>query len=57
MCAWKMSRKLGSTKRSTLDQALSEALDHKSYLLLTSIFFVCSSQVAFNNRPFPSLYQ
>lgn len=38
----------------TLGQALSEALAHKSYLLLVSGFFVCGFQVAFITAHFPA---
>ena len=38
----------------TLGQALSEAFSHKSYLLLTSGFFVCGFQVAFITAHFPA---
>jgi MFS family permease len=38
----------------TLGQALSEAFGHKSYLLLTSGFFVCGFQVAFITAHFPA---
>ncbi len=37
----------------TVRNALSEALGHKSYLLLTSGFFVCGFQVAFITAHFP----
>lgn len=38
----------------TVRQALSEAFGHKSYLLLTSGFFVCGFQVAFITAHFPA---
>jgi MFS family permease len=38
----------------TLPQALREALSHRSYLLLTSGFFVCGFQVAFITAHFPA---
>lgn len=37
----------------TIGQALSEAIAHKSYLLLISGFFVCGFQVAFITAHFP----
>lgn len=37
----------------TISEALREALGHKSYLLLTSGFFVCGFQVAFITAHFP----
>jgi len=38
----------------TLPEALREALGHRSYLLLTSGFFVCGFQVAFITAHFPA---
>ncbi|MGR6466184.1 MFS transporter [Rhizobium sp. PAMB 3182] len=38
----------------TVVQALKEALGHRSYLLLTSGFFVCGFQVAFITAHFPA---
>ena len=40
--------------KQTVRQALTEALSHKSYLLLTSGFFVCGFQVAFITAHFPA---
>jgi predicted MFS family arabinose efflux permease len=40
--------------QQTAGQALSEALGHRSYLLLTSGFFVCGFQVAFITAHFPA---
>lgn len=39
--------------QQTVGEALKEALNHKSYLLLTSGFFVCGFQVAFITAHFP----
>ena len=39
--------------KQSVGQALKEALGHKSYLLLTSGFFVCGFQVAFITAHFP----
>ncbi|WP_395447512.1 MFS transporter [Aminobacter sp. UC22_36] len=43
-----------SEVEQTLGQALSEAFGHRSYLLLTSGFFVCGFQVAFITAHFPA---
>ncbi len=43
-----------ATFEQTLPQALREALAHRSYLLLTSGFFVCGFQVAFITAHFPA---
>ena len=40
--------------QQTMGDALREALGHKSYLLLTSGFFVCGFQVAFITAHFPA---
>ena len=40
--------------RQTVAEALREALGHRSYLLLTSGFFVCGFQVAFITAHFPA---
>lgn len=40
--------------KQTAAQALKEALGHKSYLLLTTGFFVCGFQVAFITAHFPA---
>lgn len=40
--------------QQTAGQALREALGHRSYLLLTSGFFVCGFQVAFITAHFPA---
>ncbi|MBB3978718.1 MFS family permease [Rhizobium azooxidifex] len=40
--------------KQTAGQALSEALGHKSYLLLVAGFFVCGYQVAFITAHFPA---
>ena len=40
--------------KQTAGQALREALGHKSYLLLTTGFFVCGFQVAFITAHFPA---
>lgn len=40
--------------QQTLGEALKEALSHKSYLLLTTGFFVCGFQVAFITAHFPA---
>ncbi|MBN9070063.1 MAG: MFS transporter [Rhizobiales bacterium] len=40
--------------RQTAGEALREALGHRSYLLLTSGFFVCGFQVAFITAHFPA---
>ncbi|WP_099866347.1 MFS transporter [Pararhizobium haloflavum] len=48
----------GSQKQTDVEQtiraALSEALGHRSYLLLTAGFFVCGFQVAFITAHFPA---
>jgi MFS family permease len=40
--------------KQTIGEALSEALAHKSYLLLVAGFFVCGYQVAFITAHFPA---
>jgi predicted MFS family arabinose efflux permease len=40
--------------RQTIGEALREAFGHRSYLLLTSGFFVCGFQVAFITAHFPA---
>jgi MFS family permease len=40
--------------KQTIGDALREALSHKSYLLLTTGFFVCGFQVAFITAHFPA---
>lgn len=40
--------------KQTVGEALREALSHKSYLLLTTGFFVCGFQVAFITAHFPA---
>ncbi|MFN7024113.1 MAG: MFS transporter [Pseudorhizobium sp.] len=40
--------------KQTVGEALREALGHKSYLLLTTGFFVCGFQVAFITAHFPA---
>jgi MFS family permease len=40
--------------KQSIGQALKEALAHKSYLLLTTGFFVCGFQVAFITAHFPA---
>ena len=40
--------------KQTVGEALKEAFGHKSYLLLTSGFFVCGFQVAFITAHFPA---
>lgn len=40
--------------KQTVGEALKEALGHKSYLLLTTGFFVCGFQVAFITAHFPA---
>lgn len=42
------------TYKQTAGEALREALGHRSYLLLTSGFFVCGFQVAFITAHFPA---
>ena len=42
------------TAQQTTGEALREALGHRSYLLLTSGFFVCGFQVAFITAHFPA---
>ena len=46
--------KAGAQFEQTIAQALREALSSKSYLLLTSGFFVCGFQVAFITAHFPA---
>lgn len=43
-----------TTYKQTATEALKEALGHRSYLLLTSGFFVCGFQVAFITAHFPA---
>jgi MFS family permease len=43
-----------ATFKQTAGEALREAFGHKSYLLLTSGFFVCGFQVAFITAHFPA---
>jgi MFS family permease len=47
-------RNQGAFYRQTAGEALREALGHRSYLLLTSGFFVCGFQVAFITAHFPA---
>ncbi len=44
----------GGELRKSVGEALSEALAHKSYVLLVSGFFVCGFQVAFITAHFPA---
>jgi MFS family permease len=47
-------RQQQATFKQTAAEALREAFGHKSYLLLTSGFFVCGFQVAFITAHFPA---
>ncbi|MCY4086971.1 MAG: MFS transporter [Actinomycetia bacterium] len=47
----------GLTTDQTLRQALSEARDHRGYILLTAGFFVCGFHVAFVTVHFPAYVQ
>ena len=47
----------GSTTDQTLREALSEARDHRGYMLLTAGFFVCGFHVAFITVHFPAYVQ
>ncbi|AAK86848.2 MFS transporter [Agrobacterium fabrum] len=60
LLAWPMRGNSSSGSQSqaqfqqTVGEALKEALGHKSYLLLTTGFFVCGFQVAFITAHFPA---